>query len=253
MDRKIFLEGFNNSNTISVTPAITPSRNTKIYSSINTPIKLLKQGNSSAFVRPKSAKIVCHRIKVSGFQIQKPQNKNFLRTEDIKPWSKSTSPFNSRPSSSKHRNKKIDLLEARIPTIKNYIVLDTTSSMITEHQNFSRYESLNQECKMLENAELSSNEPPLFATEVPSFLHQLFPARKIQKQSIKKSSTFNLPHNFPSVDKESKSKLPLKVEYFNLKRRYYPVKYKLNYIPRHSSPFRQQIIKKKKRNSSVKT
>lgn len=252
MDRKFFFEVFHNTNSISVTPALTPSKNTKIISSITTPIKITKQVNSSVFSRPKSAKIASHRIKVSGLQIRKPQNNNFLRTEDIKPWSKSTSPFNSRPSSSKPRKKKIDLLEARIPTITNYLVQDTTSSMITEQPNFSRYESLNQECKMLENIELSPKESPLFATEVPSFIHQMFPMRKIHKTLIKRSSTFNLTNDFPPVDKDSKSKLPLKVGYFNLKRRYYPVKYKLNYIPRHSSPCRRQLIKKTKRNSSAK-
>lgn len=252
MDRNLILEIFQYTNSSSVTPIITPARETKTKLSIYTPVKKLKQIRTSVFNRPQSANISC-KVNASRLLTKKPIKANILKTEEIKPWSKSTSPFHSRPGSSRPQNKKVDLLEAVVPTIGRYLIQDTTSSMQTDQANISRYDFLNQECQILENTESSLKDGQMFATEVPSFLHRIFPARKIHKRSIKKSSTFNLVSDFPSVNKESKSKLPIKVCYFNLKRRYYPVKYKLNYVPRHSSPYSHEFLKKPKRNSSAKT
>lgn len=254
MDRNLILEIFQYTNSSSITPIVTPAREIHNKLSQYTPLKKLKQIRTSVFNRPQSANISC-KVNASRLLTRKPIKANIMKTEEIKPWSKSTSPFHSRPGSGscKPQNRKIDLLEAVVPTIGKYLIHDTTSSMQTDQANISRYDFLNQECQILENTDSSLKDVQVFATEVPSFLHRVFPARKIHKSSTKKSSTFNLASDFPSVNKESKSKLPMKICYFNLKRRYYPVKYKLNYIPRHSSPYSHEFLKKSKKGARTKS
>jgi hypothetical protein len=223
---------------------ITPIKAVINHSLNGTPVKIIKKIRIPNFKRPKSAQMTFNKTDTKTIRLNNYQQ--VLKAEEIRPWSKSTSPFHSRPASGDRTKKKIEIVETRIPTASNAIIQDTSSSFMTEQQNLmTGYELVNGDYIIPQITPTPTpKETQVFATEIPSYLHQIFPKRKIKRASSKPSSTQKNFSDFPTEGTESKSKIPSKVCYFNLKRRYYPVKFKLNYIPRHSSPFRPFLKRK---------
>lgn len=247
MDKKLFLDFLQYSSTSTVTPIITPMKPVIHSSHSNTPAKIIKKIRIPGFQRPQSANsTIINQETRKVFQLQR-YNK-VLKAEEIRPWSKSTSPFHSRPASGDKIRKKVEMFEARIPTAGNIVVQDTISSFMTEQQHFiTGYElEANDYRNQVAAITPTPKDCNLFATEVPSFLHKVFPKRKIKRSVTRPCSTMKQISDFPGGLDGSKSRLPSKVCYYNLKKRYYPIKYKLNYIPRHTSPYRPFLKKKSK-------
>jgi len=174
--------------------------------------------------RPRSAFFSSRPSKISSFL---HLNSNKLPKPDN--WSRSISPIQSRPSS---RFKRQDLNRG----LFRAFIQETGSSFMTEQNAYIvQYENINNEYKVGDqHSDNSVNRVSDFCCQVKGFVHQSFPVRKVvSRKNVSKRNEVAC-ENYDERESKGKSKSvrsASKVFKYALKKRYHPVKYKLNYVP----------------------
>ena len=205
------------------------------------PYKITNRIQLPVFNRPSSAVVSCLRTDIPKLLQERVKPKHMTPTE-LRPWSKTPSQYSSRPASScavQRKSEGKNICSLVVPTAQ--AVPDTNSSIITESQPIyplTRYEEKtppNEPNSAIQEyiAMNPQGEGSVFASDVPTFVHENFPKRKIKHKLGKKSLTYASKVEFPKRERQKSKPIPLKPSYFHLKRRYYPIKYKLDFIPRY--------------------
>jgi hypothetical protein len=191
--------------------------------------------------RPKSALVSFIKADVPKISKEKstPRSHNLA---DIKPWSKPTSPFSSRPVSSntirgKNKFKSSDVTgpSSDVPKSSSEFLAGLQSSY--PMNKYEQRSSNNDPSSVIQDY-IASNKSKVFATEIPYFAHENFPAGKIKHSNAKKSLNSPKP-DLPMRKITKKRSLPLKPSYFHLKRWYHPIKCKVNFTPRYAETLKR--------------
>ena len=240
MDPSICLEFINLSISNSMWSKKTNYSPQRKYKS-STPYKIINKIKIPKFERPKSALVSCLKGEVSKLLSDKSKSK-MNESIDLRPWSKSQTPNNSRPGSSCKSNKKADLKHLNNIIVPSRLVSDTGSNLITEANpqcSIATYDetevanNINEPNSAIqEYIALNPKDSSTFATEIPSFTHGNFPKRRVKHREIKNSVLSTSTAEFPKRNNVCKESLVLMPSYYHLKKRYYPIKFKMNCIPR---------------------
>lgn len=200
------------------------------------PFIIINKIKVTEFVRPKSAMVAYINANIPRLlnEITKLDFTNSLETH--------TNPYvPPRPGSSfavkrKRNSKKVCNLV--VPTAN--LALETNSSAITDMPPIypiSKYEEqeVNEPNSAIqEYISMNPKDSSVFATEIPNYVYENFPKRKIKHKRVVKSKSLVSKTELPHENTEKKVVKPLQPSYFHLKRRYHPVKCKANYITRFS-------------------
>ena len=207
------------------------------------------------YSRPKSAMVYC--IKTDLSKLLSSSKANIY--SDVNSGTKPTSPKYSRLDSGLKEKRKIDINLTSNFFIPTTNVLNSSSSFATEVNSIypiNKYERTNVVNELHSAIEeyIAANpkENKLLTAEIPTFMHGHFPKGKIKHFDKKNIKSLRKKEEFPTYKPKKKSNT-LKPSYFHLKRRYYPIKYKLNYIPRDpGSPVSTFLNKKQDIEKTVK-
>lgn len=207
---------------------------------LSKPSKKLRQSRfkSTHFQRPKSAVVSSFKSEIQKMLYEKPNHQPQYINE-LKPWSKISSPPLSRPGSSCTNKRRLHTKSSSklisIPCVNDSCLETLNDNQIQISVNKFEHNCIGNAVNSAihEYFALNPKEGTLFPTEIQSFVHDNFPARKIKRFYMKKPQTFSCNFEIPEARQSRKKSFPLKPCYFQLKRRYHPIKCKIDYVPRH--------------------
>ena len=232
MDPKIFLEFMNISKkgfSFKVKSIVTKSMQRK-----SVPFKIKNNIKIPVYERPKSATISCLTTDISKIKLEKGRKTKRSNNSFDRTFKTAVSEHISRPSSGSSAQRKVEkdcqkLLLVNVPQAENSSEL-TSDHNIDFINNYAENYNLDQPkqevMSCLSKTKKKKDRP--FASDVPKFFHENFPVRKIRRAAVKKSKTYTSYIEIPQIP-ESRKKSPLQACKFHLKRRYYPVKCKLDF------------------------
>ena len=212
-------------NIVSISPGRIPSVQIIFNKYPASPqIHLVQHALTPTTKRPRSAFFSYQPSKIPSFL---PLNSSKLPKPDN--WSRSISPMQSRPSS---RFKRQDFNKQLFKAF----IQETGSSFMTEHNAYNiQFENIHNEYKNADQqVDTSLNRNSDFCSQVKGFVHQSFPVRKVVSRKSKNKRIGVVCENYEEDETKGKSKCARstsKVFKYTLKKRYHPVKYKLNYVP----------------------